>query len=1029
MRFDRDIRPLLADACFHCHGPDPKHREADLRLDMEKEAKAAVIIPGNPDASELIARITSRDPDEKMPPPSSNKKLTAEQVEKLRRWVLEGADWPQHWAFLAPEKSAVPAASDPSWTRNEIDHFVLARLDREGLRPSAEAERTTLIRRVTFDLTGLPPTLEEVDAFLLDNTPNAYEKVVDRLLNSHHYGERMTVRWLDAARYGDTSVYHADGRRDMWLWRDHVVDAFNKNLSFDEFSTQLLAGDLLPDATTEQKVLSGFNRNNGTTDEGGLIPEEYRVEYAVDRVKTTSTVWLGLTMECAQCHGHKYDPIPQEDYYRFFAFFNTSADKGSQTRGGNSPPLVEIPDPERQAKLPEVLEKLASIKGDLERHRAENAPRVTEWIAHVERDIAQASSAGSEPGLRVHLRFDENSGDQAVNSVGGAASKIDRGKVKKEEEATKWTEGRTRGGLDLNGKTRVEVSGAGDFERTDAFSFGGWVFRHGGASGALISRQNADLQGYELSIDGSERVEVMLTGSNSQNQLRLRTNRRLEQDRWNHVFATYDGSSKAEGVSVYVDGEPWDFDTRNNTLTESIRTTEPLRIGSRQSDDHLKAIVDEIRVYDRTLEEAEVRGIVPREAFEGILTVAAAQRSDEAAKELRDFYFEHTDTEYRAIIEKKSAAEAEEVELRKPLTTVMVMGDLEKPRETFVLMRGAYDAPTDRRVEPGTPSALPPMPSEAPGNRLGLARWLFQPEHPLTARVAVNQYWQMLFGVGLVATPADFGAQGEFPSHPKLLDWLAVDFRQSGWDIKRLVRQILLSSTYRQTSSAPPELYTRDPGNRLLARGPRFRLQGEFLRDTALAVSGLLLRKFGGPGVKPYQPEGLWKEVGLSGKPLFKQDHGKHLYRRSIYTYWKRSAPPPTMQIFDAPTREKCAIQRPRTNTPLQALVTLNDIQFVEAARGLGERMLLEVDGTERERLIFAFRLVTAREPRDSELAILLGVYRDSLGRYRADTEAAEKLLATGEAPRNPSLDAAEHAATTVLANLLLNLDEALTRE
>ena len=1018
--FSRDIRPILSENCFHCHGPDTKHRAGDLRLDIEEAAKANSITPGHSDQSELYARISGNDPDLKMPPPDSNKKLTPAQVELLKRWINEGAEWTSHWAFLPPQKSALPPVKNEKWVRNPIDQFVLAQLESQQLKPSAEASRRTLIRRLTFDLTGLPPTIAEINTFLNDESPDAYEKLVDRLLSSKHYGERMALMWLDAARYGDTSVYHADGPRDMWAWRDRIVQMYNENIPFDQFSTEQLAGDLIPDATPLQKVSSGFNRNNGTTDEGGLIPEEYRVEYAVDRVKTTSTVWLGLSMECAQCHEHKYDPISHEDYYRFFGFFNISADAGSQTRGGNAQPIVELVDPEKEKKLPGTRARIEENQNQIAARQKSVEPLFAAWLTTKEK---QQESPTHLDGQLLRFALNQGAGTKVVDLVDQTRTGTIHGNAN-------WVKSPHDQGVKFDGQTYIDLGEVCDFERTDHFSYGGWLNLDPKGSGALLAKMDDanSYRGYDILIAG-EKISVHIINQWPTNAIKVTTKNKLKPSTWHHVFVTYDGSSKAKGVKIYVDGQLWDWNIEQDRLSESIRTPKTLLIGSRHPSSRLLGTVDEVAVFSRALSLSEVETLSKQLPITAILAVAPEKRTAEQQQQLRTYYLEQEDAEYIALIKQKQELKAEETELLKPLTTVMMMSDMAKPRDTFILARGAYDAPTEHKVQPGTPAILPPMPKEAPQNRLGLAQWLFQSDHPLTARVAVNRYWQMLFGTGFVTTPEDFGSQGAFPSHPQLLDWLAVDFRESGWDVKRLLKQIVMSATYRQTSDASRETYLQDPSNRLLARGARFRLQGEFVRDSALEVSGLLNTKMGGPGVKPYQPPGLWKEVGLGGNPVFVQDHGEKLYRRSLYTYWKRSAPPPSMQIFDAPTREKCTIRRPRTNTPLQALVTMNDVQYVEAARHLAERMLKEGGSTKEEQVAYAFLLATGREPRSSEREVLLELYDQSLKHYQANAKAAEELMSVGESPRDKKLNVTEQAAWTVVANMIFNLDETLTRE
>lgn len=1028
LRFDRDIRPILSDKCFFCHGPDEAHREAGLRLDLEDEARA-VITSGDSTSSELMRRVLSDDPDEVMPPPDAHKELTADEKKRLQQWIKDGAAWTQHWSFNSPKKSAIPLAQTPAAETvlvNPIDAFIRQRLAEQGFEFSPPADREKLIRRVTFDLTGLPPTIEEVDAFLADDSANAFERVVDRLLDSPHYGQRMAVMWMDAARYGDTSVYHADGPRDMWAWRDAIVDAYNQNMPFDQFSINQIAGDLIPDATLQQQILAGFNRNNGTTDEGGAIAEEYRVEYAVDRVKTTSTVWLGLTMECAQCHDHKYDPISQEEYYQFYAFFNVSSDGGMQTRDGNAEPRLEIPDPEKARQLPAVQQA-----------QQESSERLTTIEANCQQDFAawleaQQAKVNEQPSMPsdclLHFAITAGEGKVITNSVAPEQKGEIQGEIK-------WSPSRSDWALDFDGKNYVDLGDVANFERTDSFSYGGWVKPQKGATGALLARMDSPNahRGFDMLV-GDDVISVHLIHNWPGNAIKVKTKKRLAPDKWQHVFATYDGSSKAAGISIYVDGEPWEWTIEQDGLTETIQTPKSLLIGSRHGGSPLRGSIDEVQVFQRQLSATEIKMLADSSHLQTMLAIVPEDRTEPQNQALRQYFLTTENADYQELQKQIASLTAKIETLKQPLTTVMVMGDMGKPRETFVLSRGAYDSPTDQNVSAGTLAVLPPIPADAPSsglgpNRLGLAQWLFHDDHPLTARVTVNRYWQMLFGNGLVATPEDFGAQGEFPSHPELLDWLAVDFREQGWDVKRTLKQIVMSQTYQQSSQVGLAAYRADPQNRWLSRGSRFRLQGEFLRDSALAISGLLVDSFGGPGVKPYQPGGLWAEVGLGGNPKFKQDHGDALYRRSLYTYWKRSAPPPAMQIFDAPTREKCIIRRARTNTPLQALVTLNDTQFVETARHFAQR-LLQLEGlSDDQRIEAGFRLATARRPQANELDVLHQMLATALQRYQADPASANELLKIGEAARNESLAPATHAAWTIVASAILNLDETLTRE
>lgn len=768
--YNRQIRPILSNYCFKCHGPDEEERQAELRLDVRDAALQPAdsgkpaIIPGKPEESSLVRRVFASKKSQLMPPPESNRTLTDADKQLLRDWVAQGAPYQTHWAFQSPRRPPLPSLNTRGWTRNSIDHFILARLEADHLKPTAEADRATLIRRLTLDLTGLPPTPAEVDAFLKDSSADAYERVVERLLNSPHYGERMALDWLDAARFADTHGYHIDSGRDMTRWREWVINAFNKNLPFDRFTIEQLAGDLLPNPTLDQKIASGFNRNHMITFEGGVIPEEYLTAYIVDRVNTTGTVWLGLTVACTQCHDHKYDPLTQKDFYQFYAFFNNVPERGVDGSKGNAQPMIKAPSPAQAA----AIDSLHAAMRDLEARRKE--------------------AAGEEKPLN--------------------------------------------------------------------------------------------------------------------------------------------------------------------------------------------------------------------EALEAL---------------------------------KKSLAE---VESRVP--TAMVMQEMEKPRDTFFLVRGQYDRKGDK-VGPGVPDFLPPLPDGIKRDRLALARWLVDPKNPLVARVTVNRLWQTFFGTGIVRTAEDFGSQGELPTHPELLDWLAVEFMNperggASWDIKRIVRLIVTSAAYRQSSKATPELIAHDPENRLLARGPRVRLQAEFVRDQALAISGLLNEEIGGKSVSPYQPAGLWEELmsRADGKnwtaQTYVQSHGKDLYRRTMYTFWKRTSPPPSLATFDAPDRETCTVRRARTNTPLQALVLMNDPTYVEAARKLAERMMTEGGATPADRVAFAFRLATARPPRAEESDVLKHVFDGELATYRDNPAAAARLLTVGESPRNEKLDAAELAAWTTVASVILNLDEVVNK-
>jgi len=958
-----------------CHGPDDKHREAELRLD--DEAGIVKAFSGSLAKSEAWQRIISKDPDTRMPPVDSHLELKPEQVAMLKAWIESGAKWEGHWSFIPPQRPPLPNINKPDWVKNSIDAFILKRLEERGLSPNDPAQLERVLRRVTFDLTGLPPTIEEIDQFLASakvDPEKAYEQAVDRLLASKHFGERMALMWMDAARYGDSSVFHADGPRDMWPWRDWTINAYNANKPFDEFTVEQIAGDLIPEATTEQKIATGFNRNNATTDEGGAIAEEFRVEYAVDRVKTTSMVWMGLSLECAQCHNHKYDPITMQDYYRFFAYFNQASDPGMQTRRGNQTPIVDVFDPDLMSQAAILKQELPTLEAKREGRAKEVDSDFTAWL---KRESATAEGKSFLPtGAVAHLTLDETLDDLADSKRKATI----KGK-------TQWDAGKFGKSFKCDARNWVDAGQLGDFDTKDSFSYGCWIKPKGSGAGAPIAKMN----------DGNG-------------------------------HRGYDMYCSNGGMAVHIINT-WPTNAlKVNRLSATIRTKSPFHLGRRNPGSGFTGLIDEVRVYDRALSESEVQALAGADPIAPLLAMKSDERSPEQVALLRSFYLTNHDKPWQKVSTQVRDLKAKIAESEKPISTVMVMQDVPKMRQTFILDRGQYASPKkDSPVNPGVLSALPPLPAEAPTNRLGLAQWLVQKDHPLTARVTVNRYWYMLFGTGLVKTLEDFGSQGEWPSHPALLDWLAVDFVESGWDIKRILKQMVMSATYRQSSRISRELLEADPENRLLARGPRFRLQGEFVRDNALAASGLLVSTIGGPSVKPYQPGGLWIEVSLSGAK-FKQDNGEKLFRRSMYTYWKRSSPAPSLTIFDAPTREKCALRRSRTNTPLQALVTLNDVQFVEASRALAERALKEGGATLDEQIDHAYRLASGVRPKSFVREILKQTYHDELKLFQADKERATKLISAGESPRDDTLDPAVHAAMSIVTSMILNLDEVLTR-
>ena len=1016
--FNRDIRPIFAANCFLCHGPDKKNRKARLRLDEEKGV-ARVFRKENLAENKAWLRINSKDEEKIMPPPESHKELSAQEIEKIGAWIQSGATWQGHWAYITPQKPKLPATGKKAWAKNPIDHFVLANLERNNLETSAEAGREILIRRVSLDLRGLPPSIKEIDTFLADKSPGAYEAMVDRMLASPHYGERMALAWMDAARYGDSSVFHADGPRDMWPWRDWVIRAYNSNKPFDKFSIEQLAGDLLPESTVEQKIATGFNRNNATTDEGGAIAEEFRVEYAVDRVMTTSLVWLGLSMQCAQCHDHKYEPISQEDYYRFFAYFNQASDPGMQSRGGNQAPVVGVPNFARAAMMKKEQAALKEAEAKLATRAKAAEGAFKAWVSKAEKET---KAGPTEPaGLDLHLSLDEGQGNSASDS-------IDSGRKGAVKGSSHWVDGKFGKAFRLDGKNYIEFGDHANFDRTDAFSFGAWIRPEG--NGAPLAKMNDGnkFRGWDLYLNGGN-VGMHLISAWPNDALKVMSNGKVQNGKWNHVFVTHDGSGTAAGVKVYINGKSQGLKVEQNNLRSSTRSKASLKIGRRQPGSPYKGQIDDVRIYGRALSGAEVAALSGSDPLAPILAVPANARKPAQVEVLRKHFLSSIDKEYMAIAKDAARLRAKLNEAAKPQGNVMVMADVGKPRKTYVLMRGNYASPVkEKPLEPGTPGVLPAQTKESPSNRLGLARWLFQPDHPLTSRVAVNRYWYMLFGRGIVKTVEEFGSQGDWPSNLQLLDWLAVDFRESGWDVKRMIKQMLMSSTYRQTAKVSSELVKLDAENKFLARGPRFRLQAEFIRDTILAASGLLVRDIGGRGVKPYQPPGLWNEVSLGGNVRFVQDHGEKLYRRGMYTYWKRSSPAPSLTIFDTPTREKCVLRRSRTNTPLQALVLLNDPQYIEAARSLAQKATQEAGDSIVSRIVLAYRLATAHRPSAKTLLLLKKAYEEELAVFRKDPERAKKLLSVGESKRDETIDAAEHAALTIVFSMILNLDATVTK-
>jgi len=1019
IQFNRDVLPILSDKCFTCHGPDAAAKKIPFRLDSEAAAKVDLgghhaIVPGNPKTSELVRRVTSEKKSALMPPVYSGLSLSAREIETLRTWIAEGAKWQQHWSFIPPEPPATPSVKDTSWVKNPIDAFVLARLEKEGLTPSPEASKTKLIRRVTLDLTGLPPTPAEIDPFLKDESPAAYEKAVDRLLASPRYGERMAARWLDAARYADSNGYQYDAERIMWRWRDWVINSFNRNQRFDQFTLEQIAGDLLPNATLEQKIATGFNRNHRANTEDGIIPEEYAVEYVVDRVETTSTVFMGATLGCARCHNHKYDPFTQKEFYQVFAYFNNVPELGRAMKYGNSPPMIAAPTSEQQAADLKVQQRMQIFQKVLEK----KGPAIDEAQARWEGKVAQGEPFYWNPKAGLEAAFPMES-SQELKSVGEVPT----------------TPGRIGLARHFDGKSFLDAGDTAGFDIEDRFTISAWVYSDDVPDGSLVSRteDKAKGKGYGLHLDQG-RVHVDLTSNWADDAIRLETEETLAPKRWYNVVLTYSGSRMAEGVHLYIDGKPAKVKVELDSLYRPFRNAgkpvhDPLRIGSGWGPDRrFRGLIDEVRIYRGVLPVDEIEALASGAPIPMLARKSEAQRSDIDRFQLRRYFLENAaPADVREAWSQLITLQQQREELDRTFPTSMIMAERPERKETFVLIRGAYNVHGDK-VQPGVPAVLPPLPNGAPNNRLGFAEWLIDAKNPLLARVTVNRFWQMYFGTGIVKTTEDFGRQGEWPSHPELLDWLATEFIRTGWDVKAMQKLIVMSAAYRQSSESTPELAQRDPENRLLARGPRSRLPAEMIRDQALFAAGLLVERIGGPSVKPYQPPGLWKEISMQDMD-YTQGRGENLYRRSLYTFWKRTVAPPMQANFDAALRESCVVRETRTNTPLQALNLMNDITFVEASRFIGQRMMKEGGADAATRLRYGFRLVMGRNPSNAEEAVLRGSLQFHRDYFASKSEEMDRYLNQGESAPDPTLDRRDLAAYAAVGSLLLNLDETITKE
>ena len=1011
INFSKQILPLLSNNCFECHGPDKAERKAGLRLDTHEGAKMelksgfSALVPGESSESEMYMRIISDDPEEVMPPPEFGKNLTDDQKELIKKWIESGGEWGKHWSFEKPVKEVLPPISNHDWKpKNSIDSFIHSKLKAEGMQPEEEASKETLIRRLTLDLTGLPPKIKEIDQFLSDDSDDAYEKLVDRLLQSPRYGENMARIWLDAARYADTHGLHLDNERSIWPYRNWVINSFNKNQRFDHFTIEQIAGDLMPEPSIQQKVATGFNRCNVTTGEGGSIDAEYYVRYAVERVETTSTVWLGLTAGCASCHDHKFDPLSQKEFYQLFSYFYSLTEKAMDGNKLLPPPSMKAPSELQVSEIGFLKEKIKSTQAEI--------PKLTKTVSYTDPNAGQelvnfGSSSDKvwiEDALPAGAKPQGDEGDKSWNFV----KKSDENPVLSGETSTT----RTATGLSQH-----------YFE---------------GANPPLIVTEGDSLFAH-VYIDPKNPPETI--------QLQFRTND------WNH--RAFWGANKGHSIDGKTDHTNFPMGELPEKgkwvrLEVSAKTVE-LSPGSKVEGWAFtqfggKVHWDKAGITSRMLSEQQLSSLNLWEQFQrkhpqsdtpknvlDAIKIDSEKRNEDQKNIILTHYYKNVNTETKAIyastLKKESEAKNRLHSLEKSIPSTLIMEDRKEPRQAYVLERGEYTQQREK-VNPGVPEWIAPQIDGAPPNRLGLAKWLVSPEQPLTSRVTVNRFWQQLFGTGLVETSEDFGLQGSQPSHPKLLDWLAVNFVESGWNVKKMIKLIAMSSTYRQSSRVDPDKLEKDPKNLLLSRGPRHRLDAESIRDQALAISGLLVKDIGGKSVKPYQPAGLWKPVGFGGSntSTFKQDSGSALYRRSMYTFWKRTAHPPSMAIFDAPNRETCSVRRARTNTPLQALVLMNDVQFFEAARKFAEKVIREGGKELNDKLNYAFRSTLSRKPTTTETDSILNLYREHLEEFSKNQDTVKDLLGTGESTVDSKLDQSQLASWTMITHLILNLSETVTK-
>ncbi|MFN9268866.1 MAG: DUF1553 domain-containing protein [Planctomycetaceae bacterium] len=1027
LEYNRDIRPILAENCFACHGPDSAARKAGLRLDRRAAAlEAGAIDVDEPAESELLKRIVSTDPKQVMPPPETKKSLTPQQVATVKRWLAEGAEYQPHWSFMTPVRPALPAVKDAGWVRNDLDRFVLSNLEAHGLAPAPEADRRTLARRVALDLTGLPPAVELVEQFVADTDPNAYERLVDRLLESQRWGEHRARYWLDASRYADSHGIHFDNFREIWAYREWVIGAFNRNLPYDQFVTEQLAGDLLPQRTLDQQIASGFNRCNITTSEGGTIAEEYLVLYTRDRTETTAQVFLGLTAGCAVCHDHKFDPLSQREFYELAAFFNNTTQPAMDGNAKDTPPIVSVPLLEDRERFDQLAGAIARARQQVTERKQAARPEFDAWLkAATPADLARQIPG---EGLQLHAPLTEGEGNAVAFRWQNEERKASA------PNPLEWEAGVVAAkGYRSQADNVVELGDIADREKDQPFSISAWIkIPSGNAFGAIVARMDnsRDFRGWDFWLENG-RIGTHLVSKWPEDAFKVTANTALEAGKWQHVTLTYDGSGKAAGVQIYYNGKLQPkANPQADVLKGSTRSEVPLKLAQRHTSEKLPGVgVQDLRFYSRVLPAPEAAQLATATRGVWLVSKPADQRSEAELNEAYDWWLATVDSRSAELTAELSRLEGERGQIAGRGTIAHVMQERPEVAKAYVLFRGEYDQRRDE-VAPRTPAFLPPFPEGAPANRLGFAQWMLGPDQPLTSRVAVNRIWQELFGTGLVRTTGDFGISGELPANQQLLDWLAIEFRESGWDLKRFYKRLVMSATYRQSAQTTPAKLELDPQNRWLSRGPRFRMDAEMVRDYALATSGLLVERLGGPSVRPYQPAGVWEAVAMFGSNTrdYRADQGPNLYRRSMYTFWKRSAPPASMDVFNAPSRETCTVRRERTNTPLQALVTLNDPQFVEAARVLATRVLQEPETATDARLDRIARRILARPFTSAELEVVRPGLAQLLAHYTAQPAEAEKLLKVGDTPVAAGMAAPELAAWTMLTNQLLNLDEVLNK-